>query len=30
MLNTQQYEIGIKGKVDESRETISSLPYTSV
>ena len=28
--NTQQYKIGIKGKVEQSREKSSTLPYTSV
>ena len=30
LLNTQQYKVGIKGKVEESREMSSALPYTSV
>ena len=30
LLNTQQYKVGIKGKVEQSRERSSSLPYTSV
>ena len=28
--NTQQYKVGIKGKVEQSRESVSALPYTSV
>ena len=30
LLNTQQYKVGIKGKVVQSRELSSALPYTSV
>ena len=30
LLNTQQYKVCIKGKVGQSRERSSSLPYTSV
>ena len=30
LLNTQQYKVHIKGKVDQSRERSSALPYTSV
>ena len=30
LLNTQQYEVHIKGKVEQSREGSSALPYTSV
>ena len=30
LLNTQQYKVGIKGKVEQSRERSSALPYTSV
>ena len=30
LLNTQQYEVCIKGKVEQSRERSSPLPYTSV
>ena len=30
LLNTQHYKVRIKGKVDQSRERSSSLPYTSV
>ena len=30
LLNTQQYKVRIKGKVDQSRERNSALPYTSV
>ena len=30
LLNTQQYEVSIKGKVEQSRERSSALPYTSV
>ena len=29
-LNTQQYKVRIKGKVEQSRERSSALPYTSV
>ena len=29
-LNTQQYKIHIKGKVEQSRERSSALSYTSV
>ena len=28
--NTQQYKVRIKGKVEQSRERSSALPYTSV
>ena len=28
LLNTQQYKLRIKGKVEESREMSSTLPYT--
>ena len=28
--NTQQYKVRIKGKVEQSRERSSVLPYTSV
>ena len=28
--NTQNYKVGIKGKVEQSRERSSFLPYTSV
>ena len=28
--NTQQYKVSIKGKVEQSRERSSTLPYTSV
>ena len=28
--NTQQYKVRIKGKVEQSRERCSALPYTSV
>ena len=28
--NTQQYKERIKGKVEQSKENISALPYTSV
>ena len=27
LLNTQQYKVGIKGKVEQSREKSSALPY---
>ena len=30
LLNTQQYKVGIKGKVEQPREKSSALPYTSV
>ena len=30
LLNTQQYKVRIKGKVEQSRELSSALPYTSV
>ena len=30
LLNTQQYKLRIKGKVKQSRETSSALPYTLV
>ena len=30
LLNTQQYKVYIKGKVEQSRETSCPLPYTSV
>ena len=30
LLNTQQYEVRIKGIVEQSRERSSTLPYTSV
>ena len=30
LLNTQYYKVKIKGKVEQSREKISALPYTSV
>ena len=30
LLNTQQYKVRIKGKVEQSRERSSALPYTSV
>ena len=30
LLNTQQYKVRIKGKVEQSRERGSALPYTSV
>ena len=30
LLNTQQYKEQIKGKVEQSREKSSALPYTSV
>ena len=29
-LNTQQYKVCIKGKVEQSRERSSALPYTLV
>ena len=30
LLNTQQYKVHIKGKVEQSRKRSSALPYTSV
>ena len=30
LLNTQQYKVCIKGKVEQSRERSSALPYISV
>ena len=30
LLNTQQYNVSIKGKVEQSKERSSALPYTSV
>ena len=30
LLSTHQYRVRIKGKVEESRERTSALPYTSV
>ena len=30
LLNTQQYKVHIKGKVEQSRERSSTLPYTLV
>ena len=30
LLNTQQYKVRIKGKVEQSRDRSSTLPYTSV
>ena len=30
LLNTQQYKVRIKSKVEQSREMSSALPYTSV
>ena len=30
LLNTQQYKVYIKGKVEQSRERSSALPYTPV
>ena len=30
LLNTQQYKVCIEGKVKQSRERSSALPYTSV
>ena len=29
LLNTQQYKVRIKGKVEQSKERTSALPYTS-
>ena len=30
LLNTQHYKVRIEGKVEQSRERSSALPYTSV
>ena len=30
LLNTQRYKVRIKGKVEQSRERSSALPYTSM
>ena len=30
LLNTQLYKVGIKGRVEQSREKSSTLPYTLV
>ena len=30
LLNIQQYKVRIKGKVEQSRERSTALPYTSV
>ena len=30
LVNTKQYKVGIKGKVEHSRKRSSALPYTSV
>ena len=30
LFNTQQYKVRIEGKVEQSREKSSTLPYTSV
>ena len=30
LFNTQQYKVRIKGKVEQSREKSSALPYNSV
>ena len=30
LLNTQQYKVCIKGKVEQSRDRSSAFPYTSV
>ena len=30
LFNTQHYKVWIKGKVEQSRERSSTLPYTSV
>ena len=30
LLNTQHYKVRIKGKVEQSKERISTLPYASV
>ena len=29
LLNTQQYKVGIKGKLEQSRESINALPDSS-
>ena len=30
LLNTHQYKVGIKGKVEQSRERSNAIPHTSV
>ena len=30
LVNTQQYKVRVKGKVEQSRKRSSALPYTSV
>ena len=30
LLNTKHYKVGIKGKMEQSRERSGALPYTSV
>ena len=30
LLNTHHYKVGIKGEVEQPKEWISALPYTSV
>ena len=30
LFNTLQYKVGIKGKVEQSRDRSSALPYTSL
>ena len=30
LINTQQYKVGIKGKMEQSKERGCTLPYTSV
>ena len=30
LLNTQQYKVRIKGKMEQSREKSKAIPYTSV
>ena len=30
LLNTQQYKVHIRGRMEQSRERSSALPYTSV
>ena len=30
LFNIQHYKVGIKGKVEQSKERSSALPYTSV
>ena len=30
LINTQQYKVGIKGKVEQSKERSNAFPYTSM